>query len=64
MRNRGTPMKMSRRLAMARYLMRTKQTEKLKELLRPIRLGIATKQQVYGYQPTKGGAHRGHKAKA
>lgn len=54
MKNYGTPMKMSRRMAMIRYLLKHS-PERLKEpgLVRSIRLGIASKAQVYGFHPTK-----------
>jgi hypothetical protein len=53
--NNGTPMKGNRRLAMVRWLNRNNR-ERLKEpnLIRAIRLGVATRREVYGFHPTKG----------
>lgn len=59
--NNGTPMKQSNRLALMRYIL-AHNKERIKEepgLVRMIRTGMATRQDVYGFHPTKGGSNHG-----
>lgn len=55
-------MKMSNRMAMVRWLLKNNPA-RLKEpgLVEAIRFGVATRQEVYGFHPTKGGSNHGRK---
>lgn len=54
-RNRGSVMSMKNRLAAARWVIKNKpHLVKDEHFIRYLRLGVLTKEQVYGFHPTKG----------